>query len=257
MDYISVEEARRRSGLRLVLTVGGPGPWSEAAKGFFHVKKLDFVPVAQHAGENDPLLFEWTGQTSAPAAAFDDEPPVSRMADILLLAERLAPEPALVAREPKTRAWVLGLAHEITGRDGLGWSRRLMMLSANLERQREGPPRAQSVYFGKKFGFSPDAAARAGGRVVQVLNLLDELLREQRAAGRRYFVGESLTAIDVLWAAFAAMFAPLPPELCPMHEGLRRMYTATEPEILRALTPALLEHRDWVYREHLRLPLDF
>ena len=35
MEYLSVEEAKNRSGLRLVLTRGVPGPWGEAAKAIF------------------------------------------------------------------------------------------------------------------------------------------------------------------------------------------------------------------------------
>ena len=31
-EYIEVEQARAMSGLRLVLTPGVPGPWSEAAR---------------------------------------------------------------------------------------------------------------------------------------------------------------------------------------------------------------------------------
>jgi hypothetical protein len=42
-----------------------------------------------------------------------------------------------------------------------------------------------------------------------------------------------------------------------MSRGLRRMYTAGDPGTLAALDAALLEHRDAVYRDHLRLPLDF
>ena len=44
-EYIEVEQARAMSGLRLVLTPGVPGPWSEAAKGVLHVKKLPYVKL--------------------------------------------------------------------------------------------------------------------------------------------------------------------------------------------------------------------
>ena len=39
-EYIEVEKARSMSGLRVVLTPGVPGPWSEAAKGILHVKEV-------------------------------------------------------------------------------------------------------------------------------------------------------------------------------------------------------------------------
>jgi len=35
------------------------------------------------------------------------------------------------------------------------------------------------------------------------------------------------------------------------------MYTETDPTVLAALDPRLLEHRDRIYRDWLELPLDF
>jgi len=51
------------------------------------------------------------------------------------------------------------------------------------------------------------------------------------------------------------MLAPLPEDQCPMPPGLRFLYTADGP-VRDALDPALLAHRDFVYREHLELPVD-
>ena len=45
MDYLSVEEARDLNGLKLVLTGGVPGPWSEAAKALFNHHQVPFHPV--------------------------------------------------------------------------------------------------------------------------------------------------------------------------------------------------------------------
>jgi glutathione S-transferase len=257
LEYVDVARARGLPGLRLVLTRDGPGPWSEAAKYFFQAKRAPFTPVAQVAGTEDPELMAWTGQTSAPAAALDAEPPVSQMSEILLLAERFAPDPPLIPADARGRAWTFGLCREISGRGGLGWSRRLMMLDANLARQKPGPARDQSLHFARKYEHSPEAAARARARVIQILELLAAELRAQRARGSRYLVGDSLSAADLMWAAFAVLFAPLPEPLCPMSDGLRRMYTATDPELLAALDPRLLEHRDFVFARHLELPLRF
>jgi glutathione S-transferase len=132
-----------------------------------------------------------------------------------------------------------------------------MMLDANLARQRPGPARDQSLHFARKYGHSPQDAARAPARVIQVLALLADELRAQRRRGSRYLVGDSLSAADLTWAAFAVLFAPLPASVCPMSEGLRRLYTATDPALLAALDPLLLEHRDFVYARHLELPLRF
>jgi glutathione S-transferase len=257
LRYVGVEQARVLPGLRLVLTRDGPGPWSEAAKYFFDAKRVAYTPVAQVAGSEDPALRAWTGQTSAPAAALDAEPPVSSMADILLLAERCRTEPALLPADAHGRAWVFGLCRELSGRDGLGWSRRLMLLDANLARQRLGPAREQSLHFARKYGYSAEAAAHAPARVAAILRLFADELRAQRTRGSRYLVGDSLSAADLMWAAFAVLFAPLPHDVCPMSDGLRRMYTATDPALLAALDPLLLEHRDLVYARHLELPLRF
>ena len=54
MDYIEIDDAIGRGGLRLVLTAGVPGPWSESAKGILKVKKIPYAPVRQNAG----LAFE-------------------------------------------------------------------------------------------------------------------------------------------------------------------------------------------------------
>jgi len=256
-QYIDIEAARRARGLRLVLTPGGPGPWSEAAKGFCHVKRLVYTPVEQPAMPDQQPLLDWTGQSLAPVAVLEDEEAVSALADILWLCEQLSPDPSLVPSSSEERVRMFGLMREISGQQGFGASRRLVMLRENLARQPEGPGRDWTLGFAHKFGYSEDSAGAAQDRVVEVLALLAAQLRHQRAAGSRYLVGTSLTGLDIVWAAFAAMVAPLPEDVCPMARGLRRMYTASDPETLEALVPELLEHRDAIYREHLALPLDF
>ena len=42
-----------------------------------------------------------------------------------------------------------------------------------------------------------------------------------------------------------------------MPEPLRATYSSLDPAIATALDPALLAHRDFVYRTYLELPLDF
>lgn len=257
MEYISVEQARQRSGLRLVLTAGGPGPWSEAAKGFFRAKDLAFTAVEQVAAGENRALREWTGQTLAPVAVFDDEPPVVVLSEILWLAERLQRKPALVPDAPEPRIKMFGLMREISGENGLGWCRRWLMLGDNLEHQPAGTGRDWTLAFARKFRFHPERLPWARRRILQILETLAAQWREQQARGREVLVGESLSALDIVWAAFAGMFAPLSEKLCPMASGLRRMYTVTDPETLALLEDGLLAHRDRVYRDHLELPLDF
>ena len=99
-EYISVDEARKMSGLRLVLSPGVPGPWSEAAKGIFHVKGIAYVRVRQDGGQPNDTLREWTGYDNAPLAIYEDEPARGGWAEIVLLAERLAPTPRLLPADP-------------------------------------------------------------------------------------------------------------------------------------------------------------
>lgn len=258
-DSLSVEEARDLPGLRLVLTAGVPGPWGEAAKAILHVKKIPYVRVRQVAGQPNDALREWTGQGNAPIAVYEDEPPRSGFAEILFLAERLAPTPALVPVDPAERAHMFGLAREICGEEGLGWSLRLVILHDVLGRPNaaEAPGYEIAARLGRRYGYSREAARAAPARAAGILDLLGRELGRQRDAGRRYFLGDSLTALDLYWATFAVLLAPLPNDVCPLPPFLRRQYENRDPVVARALDPALLDHRDAVYRDHLELPLDF
>ena len=56
MEYLTIEQARERQGLRLVLSRGVPGPWGEAAKALFRLRNVEFTPVAQIAGDVNAAL---------------------------------------------------------------------------------------------------------------------------------------------------------------------------------------------------------
>ncbi len=254
-EYVSVEQARAMSGLRVVLTPGGPAPWSEAIKGILHVKRLSYVKVAQETGESRPLQ-EWTAQTSAPVAIWNDERPRSLWNDQLFLLERLSPQPALIPAGLEERVLMFGYSNELCGESGLAWNRRLMMVAAMGAGSSEGG-RKFAKYLGDKYGFDTEAAKRAPARVAGIVASLSARLTRQRASGSRFFIGDALSALDIYWATFATLIQPLPQELCPMTPGLRRAQTVTDPQILQALNPILLEHRDFIYHEYLQLPMDF
>lgn len=259
MDYVEPEVARDLPGLRLALTTGVPGPWGEAAKAVFHVKKLDYVPVRQTATEANEALVEWTGHRNAPIAVYDDGAPRVGWEEILALAERLAPEPSLVPADERERALMMGLCHAICSEDGLGWNRRLQLLAPMLASPdaATNPALEGARRLGRDYGWSPEATDRANARVVSILRCLGDQLARQRAAGHDYLMGPQLTAVDLYWATFAAMLRPLPPEQCPMSDMMRASYGATTPEIEAALDDALIAHRDRVYERHLVLPVDF
>lgn len=260
MDYIEVEEAKQREGLRLVLTVGVPGPWGEAAKGVFHVKKIPYTAVAQLGGQTNDALREWTGHDNAPQAIYRAEPTRIHISEILFLAERLEPNPALIPSDPHERAQAFGLLHEIGGEMGFAWCRRLQLFHPilSLPEGAAPAPLLESVSrMAAKYGYSPEQAAGADRRVVEILGLLSDTLREQRAGGSDFLVGNRLSAVDIYWATFAAMLEPLPAEQCPMDDMLRGSYTLTDERARAAADPLLLEHRDRIYRDFLQLPLDF
>ena len=62
--------------------------------------------------------------------------------------------------------------------------------------------------------------------------------------------------MDIYWAAFSNMLKPLPPKLMPMHERMRAMFTTTDPTVVAALKPILIEHRDFIFKNYLKLPID-
>jgi len=92
--YVTIAEARRMQGLRIVLGAFTlPGPWHEACKGIFHVKGLAYTPVRSSNANASDLqigmdgsqseLVEWTAQSSAPVVVWNDERPRSLWNDQL------------------------------------------------------------------------------------------------------------------------------------------------------------------------------
>lgn len=260
IEFIGIEEAKGLPGLRLVLTAGVPGPWGEAAKGILHVKKIEYTPVRQDGGQANDDLRAWTGYDNAPQAIYENERPRISVSEILFLAERLEPSPPLIPNDPRERATMFGLLHELGGEMGFAWCRRLQLFHPilSLPEGAAPAPLVESVSrMAAKYGYSPEQAAVADRRVVEILGLLSETLREQRDLESGFFVGNRLSAVDIYWATFAAMLEPLPPEQCPMEDMLRGAYTLRDENALAVADPLLLEHRDRIYREHLELPLRF
>ena len=252
-EFVSLSEARALPGLRMAMVRHIPSPWGQAAKAFFELKRLPFVRAERAGDDPEPLLREWSGQDSFPVVAWEQERPRTGWAEILFLAERLAPEPALIPADPERRTLMFGLAHEICGEMGLGWCGRLLMIHGALVAE---PSNAFFTAFGAKYGYSREAAAAAPGRCAAVLQQLDARLAASRAAGGRYLLGTELSALDVYWATFSNLIEPLPPAQCPMPDFFRAMFTSGDPTTRAALTPALLAHRDFVFQEHLKLPME-
>ena len=254
MDYKTPGEARDLPGLRIALTAGLPAPWSMAARFMFDVKGISYVPVLQLAGQANEELVAWTGHRNAPVVMLDDEPARTNWADIIELAERLNPQPRLVPEDAEQRIRMFGLCNEICGAGGLTWCARHLMIAPSLRSSNESIA-AMGQTMATAYGFSEQSAAAAPARIQQIFAVLEEQLNRQRSAGSQYFIGDQLSALDLVWASFSNTLRPLPDELNPMDAGMRKVYQgmgdfSAPPEIL-------FEHRDFIYREHISLPLDF
>lgn len=258
MDYVSAAEAISMSGLRLVLPAGSPGPWAEAAKEVLRVRNVDFVAVARIGFDHDPELFAWTGQNNAPVAMYENERPRHSWIDILYLAERLGSGPSLLPATRQGQVDCIGLSHQICGEDGLGWNRRLNIFGmltnlAGGETAKSGlPPRLFDDYDGTEANM-----AASEDKLIDILTMLTGRLERQKAGGSDYLVGDSLTATDLHLATFMGMLDPLQHSDCPMDEGVRALYASGSPRLRAAVTSAIRGHRDYIYRKHLELPMDF
>ncbi|AKM10739.1 glutathione binding-like protein [Croceicoccus naphthovorans] len=256
MEYLTVAEARERTGLRLVLSAHVPGPWGESAKYIFAMRGVDYQPVAQEVfGAND-ALHSWTGHRNAPIAMLDKEPPISGWLDLLMLAERLGQGPSLLPQKSEDRALALGLSAEVCAPYGLGWERRLLMLGDRFGMS--DPPSdtpALLLAICRRYGYTATAAAVAAERVADILRTL--ALKLEASGNSPYLVGDRLSVVDIYWACFSNMLAPLSHDVSPMPDGVREAWQAIPPVVIAALAPALLRHRDFIYERHIGLPLDY
>jgi hypothetical protein len=254
-ERIDIEQARRASGLRIVTLAMVPSPWGEALKGILYIKQLPHARVGHMFGSPTTTLQEWSAQESFPIMAWDDERPRTTWIEQLYLAERLAPTPRLIPEQFEDRVLMFGYSNELCGENGIGWTERLRGVHEQVTKP-GGDPAGVSAYLGKKYGYAPEIGRRATERIVLGLNALTARLVQQKARGSRFFIGDSLSAMDVYWAAFSNAMKPLAPELCPMPAMIREMFTTTDPAIVGATTPILIEHRDFIFKNYLELPVD-
>lgn len=258
MDYCCIDEAREQDGLRLALTAGIPAPWSEAAKAVFRYKNIPFTAVAQVAGEENEALVAWTGHRNAPTAMYNGEPPAVTWLDLVNLAERLEPEPSLLPADMEQRITMLGLLNELAGENGLLWNGRHLMFRAMKDAF--GEEALQDNPMLRDYRYSNEAAGRAAQRVMGVLDRLARQLEDQAAAGSRFFFGDAVSALDLYWAPFSQVLQPLPKEVNPMPDSLRKAWggVATLLEATGYTTQdILLEQRQFIFEEFIGLPLDF
>jgi glutathione S-transferase len=109
----------------------------------------------------------------------------------------------------------------------------------------------------RAYAIHQDNIATAPARLIAILAGLATQLHRQHASGSDYFVGDRLSATDLHWACLSQMVAPLPPEDCPMPEWMRENYRRNPPDVIAAIDPILIEHRNRIFRNHIGLPLVF
>jgi len=250
-DYVPIEQARTMPGLRVAFTQGVPGPWGVAARAMLDFKGLDYIAVPQVAGGANEELRAWTGQNSAPVIMYNDERIRSLWSEKIVLLDQLRPDPPLIPADEDQRIEMFGLCHEICGDDGLGWSLRLLMMSA----QRQAQDTEYSSIQGKYSSPVEDAHPRA--RINRIVEAFGRRLEAQAKRGSRYFVGDAVSAIDFYWAAFSNVFQPMSAELCEMPDYYVALCAAVPSHLDKTPAAILFEHRDHVVQSYFRTPIAF
>ena len=253
MNYVEPAAAREMDGLRLALTAHTPAPYSLSARAILDHHGVAYVPVLQAGGGANEDLVAWTGHRNAPVAVYNDEAPRVGWLEILYLAERLGAGPSLIPSDVDDRLSMVGLSNELVGENGFIWNLRLVMLGLGGP-ERVARERARNPMY-DQYRYSEEAAAVAIDRARAVMERLTEQLIAQRKAGRRYIVGEALSAVDIYWAYFSQAVRTFPEASCPMPKGMRNAYDIAG-GMLGDLDTVLVEQRDWVFAEH-DLTLDF
>jgi glutathione S-transferase len=254
-SWLTLEQSLGAPGLRIAPVRGGvPSPWSEFVRACFHVKHIPYSLVdARDPDRGLTPLKPLTAQESLPVVFWNDERPRSYWLEQLLLAERLSSQPRLLPEDPLERAKVVGLVAELCCESGLGWHRRVMMMGRLLSEPTFGDrERGIGRYLSKKYQHNTDSVEGSTRRCEAIVATFVDL----RAAGHDYLLGSSLTALDLAWAAFAALIQPLPEDLCPMKPLWRDLYTWAPSGTPRHTVQALLAFRERIYRDWLVLPVD-
>jgi glutathione S-transferase len=255
LHFIDVETARAARAPVLVAAGSLPSPWSEAAKGIFHVKQLPMQVVGYP--RVDEALRTWTGAVNVPVLLNGDEPPRTGWAEILGFAERFGGEVSLVPADAEARIRHHGLAHELAGEDGFGWCARLVMTGGSLISEgAKSFPLPVSQRLAGKYSYAPERIAPALARMREILHLFDAQLARSRAAGQRYLIGASITALDIYLATFLTYALPLAEADCPqMLARVRPAFAYLVEQIGADVPPALIEHRAYMFKTHLPWPI--
>ena len=85
---------------------------------------------------------------------------------------------------------------------------------------------------------------------VVLKSLLDDLRAGKGLAG-------SMIKNETMAANMSQIIDPYPPEKNPMPDFLRQLWAPVRAAVASAIDPILIAHRDFIFTQHLPLPLDF
>ncbi|KJZ15185.1 hypothetical protein TW85_06240 [Marinomonas sp. S3726] len=270
-NYVTFEQAKSLTGIKLQVIKGIPSPWSEAAKAILNLKAIPYTPVAFDAF--NPEQQAWFEANNAPSLKPENGPALSDWLDILNFAEAYyknssQEESSLLPGDNAEREEHLALCHTLCSKHGLGWQRRLQSVHLGLN-EAGGFPIKIAQYLAAKYGYHAEDVVVYESEIVRILDLLTARLKKQESHQKHqshqkqkplqklasdnqetresiYYFGENLTALDIYSAMFMAYFKPLSEEVCPMYPSIRVAFE-TYPEIVaEALDPILFKHRDYV-----------
>ena len=253
-DFISLDEAAEmENGTRVTFIPGMQALYAEALKNICYVKEIPLIRalhplmgIDKETGEDrQARLYELTSQTSLPTMFHDQDRPRNVWIEQLSLAENIGKDdsPKLIPDNLQDRVDMFGLCAVILGEDGLVWNIRIL---------NDSP-------LARKYGYSEKASSEATGKIVDIIDLINNRLDDQEKIGSQYLVGQSLTAADIYWATMLMSTIATPEDIMPrteQNQGMLMWFEANSkiPEIDNALTEKIRDHQHYILKTYCETP---
>jgi len=252
--FVSLDEAANmKSGTRVTFIPGMQALYAEALKNICYVKEIPLVRVLhplmgldKETGEDrQARLYELTSQTSLPTMFHDEERPRNVWIEQLSLAENIGSDasPNLIPENLQDRVEMFGICAVILGEDGLVWNIRIL---------NDSP-------LARKYGYSEKASSEATGKIVDIIELINNRLENKEKLGSPYLIGNSLSAADIYWATMLMSTFSTPEDIMPkteQNQGMLMWFEANSkiPEIKNALSKRIQEHQHYILKTYCETP---
>src|SRR5262245_2219392 len=102
LEFVDVATAATAPGVRMLVSVLVPSPWSEATKGLFQLAGVPVLAVRRMRDASE--ITAWTGVDNVPVVFHGSEPARTNWAAITTLAARLAGPDVLLPDDVAPRA---------------------------------------------------------------------------------------------------------------------------------------------------------